>query len=273
MSQKVTQVIGIASGKGGVGKTCIASNLAVSLVMRGHKVMLFDADLGLSNAQLAFGVRAKLNLSHVLSGQHTLKEIIVTTSQGVRLVPGASGMQHMASLDAAKSAGIIHAFSELDEDIDYFIIDSAAGIADSVVSFMQGAQRRYIVMRDEPSSINDAYGMIKVLSVEHGLDEIYLIPNMVDSQQAGETLYLRVNDVCQRFLGTNIGYLNSIVNDEHVLSASRAYKSVLEFAPGGGAARDFRQLALATEQLEQISAATGGMQFFVERYTGRDSVA
>ena len=273
MSQKVTQVIGIASGKGGVGKTCIASNLAVSLAMRGRKVMLFDADMGLANAQLAFGVRTNLNFSHVLSGQNTLKEIIVTTSQGVRLVPGASGIQQMASLDAVKSAGIIQAFSELDEDIDYFIIDAAAGIADSVVTFMQGAQRRYSVMRDEPSSITDAYGMIKVLAAEHGLDEIYLIPNMVDSQEAGQTLYRHVSDVCKRFLGADIGYLNSIVNDEHMLGASRAYKSVLEFAPGGGAARDFRQLALATEQLEQLSDVTGGMQFFVERFTGRTQVA
>ena len=270
MSRKLTQVIGIASGKGGVGKTSIASNLAVSLVKMGRKVMLFDADLGLANAQLAFGCRTEFNFSHVLSGQKTLKEIVMTTRQGVRLVPGASGMQHLASLDAPKAAGIIQAFSEIDEDIDYFIIDSAAGIADSVVTFMQAAQRRYIVMCDEPSSIADAYGMIKVLSLEHGLNEIYLVPNMVATQEAGEVLYRRVNDVCKRFLGTSIGYLNSITNDEHMLGAIRAYKSVLEFAPGGSASRDFRQLALATEGLEQISDATGGMQFFLERFIGRD---
>lgn len=273
MSRKLTQVIGIASGKGGVGKTSIASNLAVSLVMRGHKVMLFDADLGLANAQLAFGCRTEFNFSHVLSGEKTLKEIIVTTRPGVRLVPGASGMQYLASLDASKAAGIVQAFSALDEEIDYFIIDSAAGIADSVVTFMQAAQRRYIVMRDEPSSIADAYGMIKVLSLELGLNEIYLVPNMVETQEAGEVLYTRVNDVCKRFLGVDIGYLHSITNDDHMLDAIRAYKSVLEFAPGGNAARDFRQLALATEGLEQIGEMSGGMQFFLERFIAGVSAA
>jgi len=271
MPEKITKVIGIASGKGGVGKTSIASNLAVSLVMSGHKVMLFDADLGLANAQLAFGCRAEFNFSHVLSGQKSLREIVVTTRQGVRLVPGASGIQQMASLGAMESAGIIQAFSSLDEEIDYFIIDAAAGIADSVVTFMRAAQRRFIVLRDEPSSIADAYGMIKVLAREHRLDEIYLVPNMVQSQAAGEELFRRVNDVCERFLGISVRYLHSITHDEHMLGALRAYQSVLEFAPGGNAARDFRKLALATDRLESMEGASGGIQFFVERFTGQYS--
>ena len=273
MSQRVTEVIGISSGKGGVGKTSIASNLAVSLVMMGHKVMLFDADLGLANAQLAFGCRAEYNFSHVLAGEKSLSEIVVTTRQGVRLVPGASGIQQMASLGMKESAGIIQAFSELDEEIDFFIVDTAAGIADSVVTFMQAAQRRFIVLRDEPSSIADAYGMIKVLAREHHLEEIYLVPNMVQSQAAGEQLYRSVNDVCERFLGISVNYLHSITHDEHMLGALRAYSSVLEFAPGGNAARDFRKLALATVRLENMKGATGGIQFFVERLTGQYSAA
>ena len=261
----MTRVIGIASGKGGVGKTTIASNLSVCLAKQGHKVMLFDADMGLANAQLALGCRTDFNFSHVLSGEKSLREIIVTTPQGVRLVPGASGIQQLASLGEMDAAGIINAFSEMDEEIDYFIVDSAAGISDSVIAFMKGTQRRFIVMRDEPSSIADAYGMIKVLALEHELNEIYLIPNMVDSQAAGETLFRRLDDVCQRFLGITIGYLHSITNDGHFLDAIRAYQSVVEFAPGGAAARDFRQLAGAIERLNPIEGADGGIQFFFER--------
>jgi flagellar biosynthesis protein FlhG len=266
MSQKkMTQVIGITSGKGGVGKTTIATNIAVGLVNRGHKVMLFDADLGLANAQLAVGCRADFNFSHVLSGEKSLKEIVVTTRQGIRLVPGASGIQQMASLGALESAGIIQAFSEIDEDIDYLIVDTAAGIADSVITFMRAVQRRLIVICDEPSSIADAYGMIKVLALEHDLNEIYLVPNMVETQADGKLLYRRVDDVCQRFLGLTIGYLHSITNDPHILDSLRKYQSVLEFAPGGSAARDFRQLALAIERQDPIAGASGGIQFFVER--------
>ncbi len=266
MPQKMTHVIGIASGKGGVGKTSIATNLAVSLVNQGHKVMLFDGDLGLANAQLALGCRADFNFSHVLAGEKNLKDIMVTTRQGVRLVPGASGIQKMASLGSLESAGIIQAFSEIDEGIDYLIVDTAAGIADSVITFMKAVQRRFIVIRDDPCSIADAYGLIKVLARDHELDQIYLVPNMVQSQATGEQLYRRVNDISIRFLGLTLGYIHSISDDTHVLDAQREYQSVLEFAPGGSAARDFRQLALATERLDPIEGASGGIQFFVERF-------
>lgn len=127
------EVIGVASGKGGVGKTTVSVNLAVALSAQGHKVALFDADLGLANAQLALGVRPPFNFSHVLDGKKTINEIIVTTPQGVLLVPGASGIQKMASLGRADVGQIVNAFSELDRDVDYLIVDAAAGIAESVI--------------------------------------------------------------------------------------------------------------------------------------------
>ena len=166
------QIIGIASGKGGVGKTTIAANLAVALAARGKNVMLFDADLGLANAQLALGCKAPYNFSHVISGEKTLKEIIVDGPKGVKLVPGASGIQHLASLSATESAGIIHAFSELEDGLDYFIVDMAAGLSDSVMTFLSACQHRFIVVKNEPSSIADAYATIKVMIQNYGLDNI-----------------------------------------------------------------------------------------------------
>jgi len=258
-------VIGVASGKGGVGKTSLSVNLAVSLVKRGHKVMLFDADLGLANAQIALGCPTEFNFSHVLSGEKTLSEVIVTTREGVRLVPGASGMQEMASLDTQASVGIVAAFSSLEEPIDYLIVDVAAGLSSPVLTFMQATQRRFIVVKDEPSSIADAYGTIKVLMTDYALDEIYLIPNMVDSQKAGQNLHRRVNDVCRRFLDKSVGYLHSITYDDSMLSASRVYKSLIDHAPGGNGAQDFKRLATVVEALPPLSGASGGVQFFVER--------
>jgi flagellar biosynthesis protein FlhG len=266
---KNTQVIGIASGKGGVGKTATSTNLAVALSLRGHSVMLFDADLGLANAQLALGCPAEYNFSHVLSGEKSLADIVLTTRHGIKLIPGASGVQHLASLDTLQASAIVQAFSELQDEVDYLIIDSAAGISDSVVTFMQAAQRRFIVLRDEPSSIADAYGTIKVLTQERGMDEIYLIPNMVPNQQAGVALHQRINEVCLRFLGKPVGYLHSVVEDEHMLSAIRSYQSVLEHAPGSAAARDFRNMATEVEQLPPCEQTSGGIQFFIERLVGR----
>ena len=260
-----TEVIGIASGKGGVGKTTLSTNLAVALTMMNKKVMLLDGDLGLANAQIALGCKTQYNLSHVIAGEKTLKEIIVTSRQGVLLVPGASGVHEMAAISPAITAGIVQAFSELDDDIDYLILDAAAGIAPSVLAFMEACQRRFIVVKDEPSSIADAYGIIKVMTRDLELDEIYLIPNMVESQAAGAQLYRRVNEVSDRFLGKTLQYLTSIESDEMILAALKKYQSVMEFAPGSAGARDYRRLADAITHLPTISHASGGLQFFMER--------
>jgi flagellar biosynthesis protein FlhG len=264
-AKRNTEVIGIASGKGGVGKTTLSTNLAVALTMMNKKVMLLDGDLGLANAQIALGCKTQYNLSHVIAGEKTLKEIIVTSRQGVLLVPGASGVHEMAAISPAITAGIVQAFSELDDDIDYLILDAAAGIAPSVLAFMEACQRRFIVVKDEPSSIADAYGIIKVMTRDLELDEIYLIPNMVESQAAGAQLYRRVNEVCDRFLGKTLQYLTSIESDEMILSALKKYQSVMEFAPGSAGARDYRRLADAITHLPSISHASGGLQFFMER--------
>ena len=264
-AKRNTEVIGIASGKGGVGKTTLSTNLAVALTMMNKKVMLLDGDLGLANAQIALGCKTQFNLSHVIAGEKTLKEIIVTSRQGVLLVPGASGVHEMAAISPAITAGIVQAFSELDDDIDYLILDAAAGIAPSVLAFMEACQRRFIVVKDEPSSIADAYGIIKVMTRDLELDEIYLIPNMVESQAAGAQLYRRVNEVCDRFLGKTLQYLTSIESDEMILAALKKYQSVMEFAPGSAGARDYRRLADAITHLPTISHASGGLQFFMER--------
>ena len=263
--KKFPQVIGVASGKGGAGKTTVSINLAVALAMQGHQVMLLDADLGMANAQIALGAHAPFNISHVLNGSKTLQEVMITTAQGVRLVPGASGLRDIAALDTKQIATMIHAFDTLDEPVDYLVVDVAAGIAPAVLEFMAACQRRFVVVCDQPASIADAYGLIKVMSTEQSLDEIYLVPNMVNSAQEGRQLYRRLNDVCTRFLGISIHFLHSIEADELVLQSLRKYKSVLEFAPGSSAARDFRGLAHALDQLPPIEHASGRMQFFMER--------
>ena len=259
------QIIGIASGKGGVGKTTISANLAVALAARGKSVMLFDADLGLANAQLALGCKAPYNFSHVISGEKTLKEIIVDGPKGVKLVPGASGIQHLASLSATESAGIIHAFSELEDGLDYFIVDMAAGLSDSVMTFLSACQHRFIVVKNEPSSIADAYATIKVMIQNYGLDNISVIPNSVPSQREGESLYQRINSVIKNFLGSEVGYLYSISEDEMLLRAIRASEPILSFSPASAAARDFSAMADAVEAIPKDNSITGGLQFFVER--------
>ncbi len=265
MTKTSCQVIGVASGKGGVGKTTVSVSLAVTLQGMGKQVMLFDADLGLANAQIALGCRSPYNMSHVIGGQKALEEIVVTTRQGVKLVPGASGLQAMAALTDLQAAHIVQSFSTFAERVDYLIVDMAAGIAPQVTTFMSACTRRLVVVRDDPSSIADAYGTIKVLFQDCGIDDVYLVPNAVISESEGYALFERINQVCVRFLGRPIKYLGSIEQDELVLQALKKFQSVAEYAPGSAAARDFRRLAEAIHGLPDVSETSGGLQFFVEK--------
>lgn len=272
-SRASTQIIGIASGKGGVGKTTVSVNLAVMLASMGKKVMLFDADLGLANAQLALGCRTPFNFSHVLSGEKTVKEIIIEGPMGVKLVPGASGIQHMASLNQVETAGIIQAFSDIEEELDYFIVDLAAGLSDTVMTFLRACQHRFIVLKNEPSSIADAYGTVKVMIQDYQLDNIALIPNGVFSQDEGERLYGSINSVIQNFLGNRVDYLHSITQDEMVLRAIKASQPLVSFAPSSIASRDFRALGKAVNNLDKTVSMSGGLQFFIERLATQQATA
>jgi len=265
MAKATTQIIGVASVKCGVSKTTVSINLAVKLASLGKKVMIFDADLGLANAQLALGIRAPFNFSHVMSGEKTLSDVIIDGPSGVKLVPGASGIQHMASLTGTQTAGIIQAFSEIEDELDYLIVDVAAGLSDAVMAFMSACQYRIVVLKNEPYSIADAYGTIKVMMQQHNLDRILLVPNGVESQKEGERLYTSINSVIQNFLGGQVKYLYSISADDMVVRSIKASQPLVTYAPTSAASRDFTQLAKQVMALDSEVPMSGKIQFFVER--------
>lgn len=267
----MTEVIGIASGKGGVGKTTVSVNLAVSLSKLGKKVMLFDADLGLANAQLALGCRTEFNLGHVISGEKTLEEIIFTGPEGVKLIPGASGMRELASLSSSQTAGIISGFSEYEEELDFLIVDLGAGISDMVMTFLRACQYRFIVLRNEPSSIADAYGIIKVMLRDYKLEDIRLIANGIETYKEGEKLSSNIAAVVEKFLNSHISGLHPIREDGSVLKAIRASTPVVCHNPNSPASEDFGALAKEVINLKQSSSVTGNLQFFLEKMVAQDA--
>ncbi len=240
---KPTRTIGIASGKGGVGKTTISVNLALAMLDLGKKVALVDADLGLANAQILLGVAAPFNLSDVVSGKKEIKEVAVETENGLILVPGASGNSDVANLSAAATQGLIQSLFSAYVDLDIIIIDAAAGLSSSNMTFIRACDLRLVVMQDEPASIADAYGLIKLQSLEKRMTDLFIVPNRVENQERGRHLFDKMNNVCMRFLDEPVGYIRSLEEDENLRMAARRRENILARHPNSPLAKSFRIIA------------------------------
>lgn len=259
------RVIAVTGGKGGVGKTNISANLGVSLAELGRRVILLDADLGLANLDVVLGMHAERNLSHVMRGECSLEEVMVTGPKGLKVIPGASGIQHMAEMSPAENAGLIHAFSEVANDVDVLLIDTAAGISDLVISFSRAAQEQIVVVCDEPASITDAYAIIKLLNREHGVSRFRILANMVKSVQEGRDLYNKMCRVTDQYLDVMLNYMGSIPYDEQLRKAVRSQKPVVEAYPRSRVSQAFKNLAKKADNWPIPSGVSGDLQFFVER--------
>ena len=258
------RVIAVASGKGGVGKTNVSVNLGVSLSKIGHRVLLMDADMGLANVDIMLGLQTKYNLSHVLDGDKTLQEVIVEGPAGLKIIPAASGVRRMAQLTAMENAGIINAFSELNGELDILIVDTAAGIADSVVSFCRAAQEVVVVVTDEPASITDAYALIKVLSRDYQLTRFRLLANQSRTPEQGKILYEKLARVCEQFLDVSLDYFGSVPFDHDLRDAVQKQVPVTVYRPNSESAKAFKNLAQKVDRWPIPKGMTGYLQFFVE---------
>ncbi len=264
-SRHPVQVIAVTGGKGGVGKTSVSINLAVSLAQMGRRVALLDADLGLANIDVLLGLSAKRNLEDVLAGECGLLDILLTGPAGIRIIPASSGTQRMSQLGAMEHAGLIHAFSEISEQIDVLIIDTAAGISDSVVSFVRAAQEVLVVVCDEPSSITDAYALIKLLNRDYGLNRFRVLANMTRTAQEGQNLFNKLTQVTERFLDATLQYVGAIPFDDAMRKAIQRQRAVVDMTPRSKAAIAFQALAEKVDKWPLPSTPRGHLEFFVER--------
>jgi flagellar biosynthesis protein FlhG len=259
------KVIAVASGKGGVGKTNVSVNLSMALSQIGKDVLLLDADLGLANVDVLLGLRTKYTLADVIDGSRTLEEIIVTGPEGLKIIPASSGVQNMAELSTMEHAGLIRAFSELSHSIDVLIIDTAAGISDNVVTFTRAAQEVIIVVCDEPTSITDAYALIKVLNKDHGVCRFRVISNMVQGIQEGRELFAKIMAVTDKYLDVQLDFMGIVPYDEYLRKAVQRQKAVIEAYPRSKAALAFKTLSQKADKWPVQGNAGGHVEFFVER--------
>ncbi len=259
------KVIAVTGGKGGVGKTNVAVNLSLALAGMGNEVMLLDADFGLANVDVQLGLSPEYDLSHLISGERHLEEIIIQGPGGVKIIPASSGVSRMADLTPAEQAGIIHAFSELSCDVDYLIVDTSAGISGSVVSFCKASHEIVVVVCDEPASITDAYALIKIMNREHGVTHFHILANMVYSNRQGSELYNKLALAANHFLDASLSFLGIVPQDERLRQAVQKQKAVVALYPSSPSSGAFRKIAGNIEKWPEMRSAGGQLEFFVER--------
>jgi len=262
---KQVKIIAVSSGKGGVGKTNVSVNLAISMAKQGKEVMLLDADLGLANVDVLLGLNTEYNLSHVMRGEKTLQEIIVEGPANIKVIPASTGISDMANLRPEEQMGLINAFSDLSDMVDVLIIDTGAGISDSVISFCGASQDIVVVVHDEPASITDAYAFIKVMSRKHNVNRFHILANMTHGVREGQELFTKLSKATDRFLDVVLSFLGAIPFDAKLRKAIQHQRAVVDVFPHSPSSLAFKRITKQINNWPQRCQTDGQLKFFVER--------
>ena len=241
--ERRARIVAITSGKGGVGKSNIAVNLAVRLTKMGRQVVLLDADLGTANADVLCNLSPGVGLAHVVAGRQTLAQAMITAPGGFQLVPGASGLAQMAALGEFERGRLIQQISELEKDNDLILIDTGAGVSPNVLSFVLGSDQLLVVTTPEPTAITDAYAAIKIIARQRQDVDVRVLVNMVKDPQEGRSIFKRIDAVCRRFLNLTTRYAGHVVYDVRVGAAVRQRQPFILESPNCEASACINQLA------------------------------
>lgn len=267
------KVIAVTGGKGGIGKTNVSVNLAITLARQNRNVMLMDADFGLANVDVLLGLDSRQNMSHVIAGECSLEEIIVDGPSGLKIIPSASGNNSMLNLSTVEHGGLIRAFSELTHDVDILLVDTAAGISEGVVTYIRAAHEVIVVVCDEPASLTDAYALIKVMNRYHGVYRFHVLANMTSNVHEGRNLFGKLSKVAQRFLDVSLTYAGAIPQDEYLRKAVQRQQAVVDAFPRSSSAIAFGKLGNKVNEWPMPESATGQIEFFIERLIQSRNVA
>jgi len=262
-AQRRCRTIAVAGGKGGVGKSTVAVNLAMALAMAGREAMLLDADLGLANIDVLLGLTPMRHVGHLLDGQCRLDDLLMPAPHGLRVVPAGSGARRLAQLGNDGHAALIRAFDTLDAPPEFLLVDTAAGVSDGVAMFAAAADDVVLVVCDEPASLTDAYALIKVLSRDFGVRRFRMVANMVRNAGEARQLHAKLARVSDRFLDVVIDFAGMVPHDEYLRQAVRRQSAVVDAWPSSRSALAFKQLAGAVDTWrEPGSPSFGRIAFF-----------
>jgi len=272
---KVPRVLAITGGKGGVGKTSISVNLAIALSRTGSKVCLFDADTGLANVNIMLGLYPAYTLEHLYTGEKSIQDIVVEGPEGIQIVPGASGVAQCVDLDVGQQQRLVTSIRSLEPHYDYMLMDTAAGISPTVLHFVAASQLAAIVITPEPTSLTDAFSLLKVLKRRGYRRKVQVIVNMASSSSQAERVFRRFEGAVKKYLGMKSEYLGSVWMDESMRTAVTLQRPVALFPKTDPSARSFYRLA---ERIDDVFSRPGTpslafssyWQKVVERHASRN---
>lgn len=266
-------VIAVASGKGGVGKTSLIANLAVAYGRQGLRVLALDGDLGLANLDMLLGIRPKHTFLDLMSSGADIDDILTPGPEGITVLPGCSGRYELANLSDQDRRRLFGAVDVLGERFDMLLVDTAAGIGSNAVYFAGAARQVVVVATPEPTSLADAYALIKILWERCRVAQVHLVANMVSSAAEGDEVYRRLCVLADRFLGVGIDYLGAVTRDQAVVRSIHAQIPLLIHDPNAAASRCIETIARKLTALTTGKEATGGISLFWERLLGQGSSA
>ncbi len=261
-SDQPTSVYSITSGKGGVGKTAVVANLAYALACNGKRVLILDADLGLANIDVVFGLTPEYNLNHFFSGEKELHDIIIDGPLSLKILPAGSGLQNFTRLDSHHKIRLLNALDSMHDHFDFVLIDTEAGISENVTYFNTAAQEIIVVTTPEPTAITDAYALMKLLSTQYHEKKFNLVVNQIRTEEDALDVYRKLTMVSNRYLDISIDYLGSIPEDRQMVESIRKQKIIGELNPESNISKAFKQLATRICTEPPQSTPKGNIQFF-----------
>lgn len=263
MTARLPIVLSVSSGKGGVGKTNVSINLALSLSRLGRRCVILDADLGLANVDVMLGLAPDRNLFHVFHQGVAISDILCPSGYGFSILPAASGVSEMLSLTTGQKLELLESMDVLEDSIDFLIVDTGAGINDNVLYFNLAAQERLLIVTPEPTSLTDAYALIKVLKLKHGVDRFRIVVNMAKNERSAKEIFVKLYNACDHFLdGISLDYVGAIPQDSTVRQAVMQQRPFCDLAPDGEAATAVRGIAHNLAQWQPQDHLDGNIKFF-----------
>ena len=260
------RVIAVTSGKGGVGKTNIVANAAVALSRMGKRVVIIDADVGLANIDIIFNLRPEFNIRHVISSEKTLKEVMVQSVHGVKILPGGSGFADLSQLGEGEKLNLLTEFETLSDQADIIFVDTGAGISSNVLYFNSACDECVVIATNEPTSITDAYAMMKVMSREHGTRYFKLIVNMVDSAADAKKVYASLSGALDKFLkNVVLEYVGHIPFDRQLQQAVQKRGLVMDYFPDSVSAQAINEIAVILGKRPLKNSTNGNLTFFMSK--------